>query len=344
MNIIILKNKKIILLAASLVAIITLSTAQAQQSSKAGTGVYEAVVNTNDGHIYVTSAGSRSNPGGAIYKIHPESLNIVDSILLKENPPFGIGINNKTNIAYTTNTRTNSVSAVDLKNGKLIATFNNNSEKSHLREVIVDEEKNLIYVSNFGEPSDIWMIDGNTNSVLKTINNTGNSTTGIAFNGQKTKIYTTNMKTNEIVLIDIASGKVENSFPSGGESPINLVVDAGRIFVANQKSGTVTVLDASTGNLIKSIATGAGTIGIAYDIKSNKLYAANRQTGTTTVIDGDSYTILTDVKTGSHPNQVKVDPPTGVAYVINKTKSVRPVEGQPAPPIDNNGDTITKIK
>ncbi|MBE8712778.1 hypothetical protein C4F49_03690 [Sphingobacterium sp. KB22] len=317
---------------------------QVEKSSRAGSGIYEAVVNSNDGHIYVTGAGTRSTPGGAIYKINPETLAIVDSIVLKDNPPFGIGINNKTNIAYTTNTRTNSVSAVDLKNGKLLATFSNGSEKSHVREVLVDEAKNLIYVSNVGDPSDIWVIDGKTNTVLHTIENTGKTTTGLAFNDKKDKLFVTNMGTNEVAVIDLASKKVEKSFSSGGESPVNIVAEGERLFVTNQKSGTVTVLNSKTGEVLKSIPTGEGAIGIAYDKKTNKIYSANRSTGTTTVIDGKTYAVLADLATGSHPNHVKVDPKTGVAYVINKTKGGRPVEGQPAPGPDTNGDTISKIK
>src|SRR5690606_17655341 len=103
----------------------------------------------------------------------------------------------------------------------------------------------------------------------------------------------------------------------------------------------LTVLD-TEGKLIKSIVTGAGAIGIAFDPVKNRIYSANRQTGTTTVLDADSYEILADLTTGSHPNNVKIDPKTGTAYVINKTKGGRPVEGQPVV-VDTNGDTVTKI-
>ncbi|MGJ1386939.1 YncE family protein [Sphingobacterium spiritivorum] len=314
------------------------------KSSAAGKGVYEAVVNEQDGFIYVTSAGSRTQPGGAIYKIHPESLAITDSILMKENPPFGLGINHKTQTLYTTNTRTHSVSAVDIKTGKVIATFNNGKDKSHTREVLVDEDNNLIYISDVGDPSSIWVIDGKTNTYLHSIENTGKTTTGMVLNDRKDKMYITNMDTNEVAVIDLKSHKVEKSFPSGGESPVNLVADGNHIFVANQKSGTITVLDAASGQILKSIPTGDGAIGISYDKKNNRIYSANRQTGTTTVIDAATYAVLADLPTGSHPNNVKVSPQTGAAYVINKAKGGRPVEGQPALPADTNGDTITLIR
>jgi len=317
------------------------SAQQVEKSAPAGTGIYEAVISAKDGHIYVTSAGSRTNPGGALYKINPADLAIVDSISLTETPPFGIGINNKTHIAYTTNTRTNSVSAIDLNSGKVLATIKNGAAESHTREVLVDESKNLVYISDVGDPSSIWVINGQTNTYSHSIQNTGKTTTGMAFLKGTDKIYVTNMGENAVAIIDVKSGKIEKSFPSGGESPVNIVSNGKHLFVTNQKSGTLTILDGK-GNLVKSIPTGAGAIGVAYDPVKNRIYSANRQTGTTTIIDAKTYQVLADVATGSHPNHVKVDPKSGAAFVVNKTKGGRPVEGQPVE-IDTNGDTLTKI-
>lgn len=314
---------------------------QVEKSSYAGNGIYEAVINDKDGHIYVTGAGSRTQPGGAIYKIDPVDLSIVDSIPLTENPPFGLGLNHKTQIAYTSNTRTNSVSAVDLKTGKLIAVINSGAEKSHTREVLVDEKKNLIYVTDVNKRGSIWVIEGKTNTFSHLIPEVGNTTTGLTFGESTNFIYASNIGDDMISKIDVKAKKVVKSFPSGGESPINIASDGKRLFVTNQKSGTLTVLDLD-GKLIKSIPTGDGAIGIAYDPVKNRLYSANRQTGTTTIIDADSYEVIADLKTGSHPNNVKVDAKTGTAYVLNKAKGGRPVEGQPIV-VDTEGNTISKI-
>lgn len=322
----------------------SVSVIQAQEvekSSRAGTGIYEAVISNKDGYIYVTGAGTRTQPNGALYKIDPISLAIVDSIPLKENPPYGIGINQQTQIVYTTNTRTNSVSAVDLKTGKLLATILNGAEKSHTREVLVDEANNLIYISDVGDSSNIWVIDGGSQKFLRQIENVGKTATGLAFAGDTDKIYVTLLGENAIAVVDVKSGKVEKTFPSGGEAPVNIVSDGKNLFVTNQKSGTVTILG-KDGTLIKSIETGAGAIGIAFDPVKNRLYSANRGTGTTTVIDAVTLSVLGDLPTGTLPNHVKVDS-SGNAFVINKARSARPVEGQPVV-ADKNGDTITKLK
>lgn len=321
---------------------INASAQQVDKSAPAGTGIYEAVISRADGHIYVTAAGSRNVPGGAIYKLDPNSLSIVDSISLKDNPPFGIAINNETQTVYTTNTRSNSVSAIDIRSGKLLATITHGGEKSHTREVLVDEKNNLVYVSDVGDPSSIWVIDGKTNKYLHSLENLGKTVTGMVFApGTTDKLYVTVMSDNAIAKIDAKMRKVEKTFPSGGEAPVNIASDGKYLFVANQKSGTITVLD-DNGKMIHSIPTGAGAIGIAYDAVKNRIYSANRQTGTTSIIDAKTFQVVADLQTGSHPNHVKVDAKTGVAYVVNKTKGGKPVEGQ-AMVKDTKGDTVTRI-
>lgn len=312
-----------------------------EKSAPAGTGIYEAVFSSDDGHLYVTGAGSRTTPGGALYKINPEDLAIVDSIDLKENPPFGVGINNKTQKVYTSNTRDNSVSVIDLKTGKLVTTIRDGEEQAHTREVLVDEDNNLVYVTIVGKPGKIWVIDGKNNTLKQVISDIGKTTTGISFAGSKDKLYVTNMGENAIGVVDLKSGKVVNSFSSGGESPVNITSDGKRLFVTNQKSGTLTVLS-KNGELLKSIETGDGAIGIAYDSENNRLYSANRMTGSTTILDADTYEIIADLPTGSHPNHVKVDPKTGMVYVLNKTKGGKPAKGETIPE-DPNGDTVSKI-
>ncbi len=312
------------------------------KNSRAGTGVYEIAINNTDGYLYVSGVGSRKDPKGGIMKIDPKTLKIVDSIMIPDNQPFGIAVNSKTQIAYTSNTTANSVSAVDLKSKKVLATISSGAEKSHTREIIIDEEKNLIFVSNVDENSNIWVIDGKTNTFLYDIPNLGKNVTGMAFSPKKDKIYITILGDNKIGVVDIASKSLERTFESGGEGSINIVTDANgeRLFVTNRKSHNLTVLS-NEGKLLKTIPTGEGAIGIAYDAKTDRIFSANRDAGTTTIIDGKTYEIIKDMATGTHPNNVKISK-EGAIYVLNKAKSGKRGDTTPPPP-DANGDTITLI-
>ncbi|MCW5911138.1 MAG: YncE family protein [Cyclobacteriaceae bacterium] len=323
-----------------------MATAQSiVKSERIAPGLYELAVSEKDNHVYVASVGSRTTPGGYIFKLDPQTLAKVDSFNLKETPPFGVTINQKTQTLYTSNTRTNSVSAVDLKTGKVLATIKHGKEKSHTRELIVDEDTNTIYVSDVGDPSSIWVIDGKTNTFSYLIENTGKTTTGMALDKKKKQIYVTNMGSNEIAVIDVASKKVVRTFPSVGESPTNIIFDAkgDRLFVVNQKTADLNVFEASTGKHIHNIKTGEGALGVNYDAKRNRIYVANRTAGTVTVIDAKTYAVVSSLNTGTYPNTVAINPKTGNAYVTNKAKSARRDDPTPQAP-DLNGDTVTLIK
>ena len=110
-------------------------------------------------------------------------------------------------------------------------------------------------------------------------------------------------------------------------------------FVANQKSGVVTVLDAASEELLKTIPTGEGALGIRLDPKNDRVFVANQRAGTVTVIDSSSYEVIADIETGTHPNTVALNAKTGHAYVTNKAASKRDDPSF----VDAKGDIVTLI-
>lgn len=310
------------------------------KNAKTGKGLYEIVYSSSGNAVYVASAGSRGANNAQIYKLDPVTLQATDSIALTENPGYGLGINDKTQTLYTSNTRNNSVHAIDLKTGQ-VKTIVPAFEKSHTRELVVDEQRNKIYVSDVGKPSKVWVIDGSSNTLERVIENTGESTTGMALNQKEQLLYLTNLGTNEVAVLDLKSDQIIRSFPAGAEGSVNIELDkkTNRLFVANQTTGVVTVLDAGSGELLKTIPTGEGALGIRFDQKNERIFAANRRAGTVTVIDSNSYEVLADLKTGTHPNTVAINPKTGNAYVTNKAQSKR----DDLSFVDPNGDVVTLI-
>ncbi len=85
-------------------------------------------------------------------------------------PAFGLGLNEKTQMLYTSNTRSGSVSAIDLKAGKVVATIKSEADpKAHTFRVLADEANNKVYVSLASKDGKIWIIDGKTNTIAHTI-------------------------------------------------------------------------------------------------------------------------------------------------------------------------------
>ncbi|WP_029352218.1 YncE family protein [Bosea sp. 117] len=327
-------------------------------SSSPGTGLYEVVVSDALGRVYVAAVGERGKDNGAILALDPATLAVKETIELGKEPGFGLGINDKTKTLYATQTRSGAVAAIDLATGKVVATIKQ-GDKAHVRQVLVDEEANRVYVSAFarGEiPSEIWVIDGATNTIIGTIGDLKGGVSGLALDPKNKRLFVTAMQSNEVHAIDLATGKVIASVPSGGKSPINLAYDAegDRLFVANQESGDLTVLNARDGALLATIPTGDGALGVSVDPKRGIVYVANRRGGFVSLVDAKELKVIANIVTGSMPNTVAIDEASGRAYVTNKIKTgprpPRP-EGasagspppRPAPMIDPNGDVVTIV-
>ncbi len=316
----------------------------ARSSQPIAPGLYEIVASQTLGTVFVASAGSRAQPGGAIVALDPETLVARDTFDLSQAPPYGLAINDRTRTLYATNTRNGTVTAIDAVSGKVLASIRPKDDSSaHLFRILVDEETNTVYAAVASKPGKVWVIDGAKNELKKVIDGVGETATSIALDRQAHKVYVTSLGTNEIITIDLDGLKVSGRFPAGGENPTQLAFDqqSGRLFVTNQKTGDVTVLDARSGKLLRKVPTGEGALGIGYDPGAKRLYVANRMAGMVTVIDATTYDVIANVNSGSRPNTVAVDARNGVAYVTNKVKSA----GRDQPPmVDPEGDTVTRIK
>lgn len=307
-------------------------------------GLYELVVSTTTGLLHVAAAGPRGATEASILGLDPQSLEVKSTLTLAE-PAFGLAVNDRTGTLYTTNTRSGSVSAIDLKAGRVLTKIAH-GEKAHVRQVLVDEEANRIYVSvpGFqGAQSQIWVIDGAKNEMHVISEGLGEGMSGMTLDRAGNRLFAARLQTNDIIEVDLASRTVKRTFPSGGEGPINAAYDTAgkRVFVTNQKSGTLAVLDAGTGALVKSLETGAGALGVTLHPTNGTVLVANRGAGTVSVVDGAKLEVQASLATGSHPNTIAVDRSSGLAYVTNKARSA----GRGQPPVDDpNGDTVSLIR
>lgn len=348
------------LLAASLIALSAASAANAQTIEKtvkvAPGGLYEIVFNPADNDIYVAAVGPRGANQAQIVRLDGQTLAVETPINVSDRPLYGLGLNSRTQILYGTDTRTGAVSAIDLKTGAVVATIRHDEEddSAHVREVIVDEQRNKAYVTVVGgdagdtsRPNLIWVIDGATHKVERTIAAPVGGLTGAAFDGSTNRLYVTGMGSNEVAAIDLTTGETVGQWASHGESAINVAVDSEgrRLFVANQKSGELTVLNADTGALIHKVATGEGALSVAYNGAVKQIYVANRQAGTVTVLDSDTYAVKANLPTGTLPQTIAIDRATNAVYVTNKARGLprNAPAGTPVP-VDATGDVVALIR
>ena len=105
-----------------------------------------------------------------------------------------------------------------------------------------------------------------------------------------------------------------------GQDVTHMVVVApehGRAYTANIGSGTVTVVDTETGEVLAHLETGAGAEGLALSPVGDRVYVTNRSAGTLSEIDVATSTVTRSLEVGSFPIRVEVMPDGARALVSN---------------------------
>ncbi|MGV3579038.1 YncE family protein [Brevundimonas sp.] len=314
-------------------------------------GVYEIVFNPANDTVLVAAVGPRGANAAAIASLSAD-LTPGQAIDVSANPLYGLALNSRTQTLYGTDTRTGVISAIDLSTGRLIANIGSDRENAHVRQVVVDETANKVYVSEVGGrgantlSSRIWIIDGATNTLERQID-VDAVLTGLAVDVAGGRVFSTDMTANQVVVVDLASGAVAHRWATGAESAINVAYDAAgdRLFVASQGTGELTVLKASDGSVIQRVPTGAGALSVAYNPAIDQVYVANRQAGTVTVVNGADYSVLANLATGTYPQTIAIDSETNTVYVTNKARGLpRDAPAGTPVPVDPTGDTVTIIR
>lgn len=347
------------------------------RSVKVDDRVYEIAFNPSTQAIYAAVTGERVPEGesaegkvtAGIVVLEADTLKQVNKIATGRVTPFGLAINNQTQKIYAGDTPQGLIAVYDVDSGKEVAIIESKGDESnHVRTIVVDEKTNKIYVTTVGgmsrdetpgPKSAIWVIDGATDKLESVILDPVASATGLALDSDQQRLYVSDMSKNEIAEIDIKTQKVlrkfasvaveENARPAAAgpvSDTINLEIDTknGMLYAINQKSGTVSLIDIKSGNILKTVKTGSGALSARVNPKTGDLYVANRGDGTVSVIDGKTHFVTAHLSTGIHPQTVAIDPKTGQVYVSNKSKGKGRGAGPEVPtPVEVTGNTVTLI-
>src|SRR5579884_2701294 len=104
-----------------------------------------------------------------------------------------------------------------------------------------------------------------------------------------------------------------------GVFPIGVAFDSsnGYVYVANPNSGSVSVINGATNNVIASITVGSVPYGVAFDPSNGYVYVTNSNSGSVSVINGATNNVIASITVGYYPHGVAFDPSNGYVYVAN---------------------------
>ena len=108
----------------------------------------------------------------------------------------------------------------------------------------------------------------------------------MAFAKDGRELYVVCQDSDEVRVVNIASGQVSRKIPVG-HVPRGIVLspDGRRIFVTNAWSDTVSVIDSASWQVVQTLPTGFEPAGVVVDAKGDFLYVANRLNSDVSVID-----------------------------------------------------------
>jgi YVTN family beta-propeller protein len=216
-----------------------------------------------------------------------------------------------------------SASLISLKTGHVVANIPTGVGP---HEVAVSPDGKLAVVSNYGarEPgSSLTVIDLKEQKVLKTIDlEKYQRPHGIIFLPEGKSLLVTAEAQKALLKVDLNKGKVLKAMDTDQEvSHMVALSSAGnRAFVANIRSGSVTVVDLQKGEAVATIQTGAGAEGVDISPDGRELWVSNRADDSISIIDTESLEVVEKLQSKSFPIRVKFTP-NGQYVLVSNARS-----------------------
>jgi DNA-binding beta-propeller fold protein YncE len=211
-----------------------------------------------------------------------------------------------------TNGGTATVVFINSKSGAPVATVDTGKGPD---AAAFDPKTGLVLVMDHAG-GQVTLVDPKTHKAVGTIE-VGGDLEAAAIDGSG-KAFVNVENKNEIAAIDIAQKKVLARYPLPGcDGPTGLAYDATDKLLIAACDGATVVVDAKSGKVVQTLATGKGADGIAFDAKQRLAFVPAGRAGTMSVIAfaGGKGTIVETVPTQVGARTIALDERTGRLYL-----------------------------
>ncbi len=204
-----------------------------------------------------------------------------------------------------------SASLLDAATGRELAKVQTGSGP---HEVAISPDGATAIVANYGqrEPGHtLTVIDLASRKVLTTIDLVEyHRPHGIQYLADGRRVAVTAESEQAVVIVDVENAAVEKVIKTGQKISHMLVLspDTSRIFVASMGSGTLTVIDTGSGEVIGTVATGTGAEGLDISPDGNEVWVGNRDADTLSIVDAKTLEIIATLPCKGFPIRVKFTP------------------------------------
>ena len=200
-------------------------------------------------------------------------------------------------------------SLIDLASGEVVATL---ATGDGPHEVAVSPDGRFALVTNYGprgsDGHTLTLIDVPAAKVVKTIDlGDYKKPHGVEWLDDEHAAVTVEAN-KALIVVDVAKSEVVRTIDTDQEISHMVALDADghRAYVANIRSGSMTVLDLETGERVRSIPTGDGAEGVA--VADGHVWVTNRGADTVTVLDAENFDIVKEIASEGFPIRATATP------------------------------------
>jgi YVTN family beta-propeller protein len=122
-----------------------------------------------------------------------------------------------------------------------------------------------------------------------------------------------------IGVVDLATRTLARTLPSGQDpESFDLSADGKTLYVSNEETAEMTVLDASSGAVWSKVAVGREPEGVTLRPDGKVVFVTSEQDGEVTVVDTTTFAVLAQVPTGPRPRAVVFSADGATAFVSDE--------------------------
>jgi YVTN family beta-propeller protein len=137
--------------------------------------------------------------------------------------------------------------------------------------------------------------------------------------GDETRVAVTSETTQNVVIVNLAAGRVEHAIPTGaaGSHMVAVTADGSRAFTSNVGAGGVSELDLKAKTLVRAIAVAPQVEGIAVTPDGSAVWAGSNANGTVSVIDMKTGTVVQTISGFTMPYRLAMSSDGRTAIVCD---------------------------
>ena len=112
-----------------------------------------------------------------------------------------------------------------------------------------------------------------------------------------------------------------------------------RVYVTNEKSDNVSVVDAATDKVLTTISVGKRPRGVVVSPNGKRVYTANGNSNDVSIIDTETYQVIATIPAGIDPEGMAISADGQRLYVVNENEGMLTVMDTATNPDGCQGDS-----